>query len=249
MRPHCGVCSQCIDRRFATLAAGLEQYDPTDRYNTEIFLGELKESNARTMAVSYVRFASEVLETAPEGLFSRFPELVEALDPSDPSQRLKAEALTDLLRRHSAAVIRVVEEQVRKAAPQLARREPPASCLLRSHISDEDAQGLGDFRTSRDYTVRQQPVSSAAEAEALNKAKDIEVRRRIGAWPPTAAAFVEILLQSRDAGTPCLRWKQISERLNARDYHPNRVHDVRRGVADWEKVVGSPRRGVYQLKS
>jgi hypothetical protein len=37
MQAHCGVCSQCIDRRFTTLAAGLEEYDPPGGYQLDIF--------------------------------------------------------------------------------------------------------------------------------------------------------------------------------------------------------------------
>ena len=31
-KKHCGVCSQCIDRRFSVLAAGMEAYDPEENY-------------------------------------------------------------------------------------------------------------------------------------------------------------------------------------------------------------------------
>ena len=34
---HCGGCSQCIDRRFAVLAAKADQYDPVDHYKFDVF--------------------------------------------------------------------------------------------------------------------------------------------------------------------------------------------------------------------
>ena len=34
---HCGTCSQCIDRRFAMIAAKAEQFDPVDAYKSDIF--------------------------------------------------------------------------------------------------------------------------------------------------------------------------------------------------------------------
>lgn len=36
MAPHCGVCSQCVDRRFAAEAAGCVQLDPVSRYDVDI---------------------------------------------------------------------------------------------------------------------------------------------------------------------------------------------------------------------
>lgn len=36
MAPHCGVCSQCVDRRFAAEAAGCVHLDPVERYDVDI---------------------------------------------------------------------------------------------------------------------------------------------------------------------------------------------------------------------
>ena len=36
--PLCGCCSQCLDRRFAILAAGLQSFDPAERYEVDLFL-------------------------------------------------------------------------------------------------------------------------------------------------------------------------------------------------------------------
>jgi hypothetical protein len=35
--PHCGVCSQCVDRRFASLAAGLADHDRARHYAKDLF--------------------------------------------------------------------------------------------------------------------------------------------------------------------------------------------------------------------
>jgi len=35
---HCGVCSQCVDRRFAVLAARLEAHDPETLYKLDLLL-------------------------------------------------------------------------------------------------------------------------------------------------------------------------------------------------------------------
>lgn len=37
---HCGTCSQCIDRRFAILAAGQESSDPGDAYKVDLLTGD-----------------------------------------------------------------------------------------------------------------------------------------------------------------------------------------------------------------
>jgi hypothetical protein len=53
-KPHCGLCSQCIDRRFAVLAAGCEAHDPVGGYGTELFTGERPETEDKTMIERWV---------------------------------------------------------------------------------------------------------------------------------------------------------------------------------------------------
>jgi hypothetical protein len=70
LQPHCGVCTQCIDRRFAALSAGLEAYDLLSRYEKDLFVDTLREGDEQTHAENYVRFAL-ALESAqtPDQLF------------------------------------------------------------------------------------------------------------------------------------------------------------------------------------
>ena len=51
--PHCGVCSQCIDRRFAVLAAGQEQAEPTTDYGVDLLTGARAELADRTLIGAY----------------------------------------------------------------------------------------------------------------------------------------------------------------------------------------------------
>ena len=37
LHPHCGLCSQCVDRRVGVLAAGLDRYDPAEAYAVDLF--------------------------------------------------------------------------------------------------------------------------------------------------------------------------------------------------------------------
>jgi len=40
IHPHCGVCSQCIDRRFSVIAAGLEKNEPSELYGVDLLTGD-----------------------------------------------------------------------------------------------------------------------------------------------------------------------------------------------------------------
>ena len=59
LHTHCGTCSQCLDRRFATLSAGLDEEDPTEMYFVDLLTGARDEGAGRTMAEAFVRRALE----------------------------------------------------------------------------------------------------------------------------------------------------------------------------------------------
>ena len=104
--PHCGLCSQCIDRRFAVLAAGLEQDDPIEGYKVDLFTGERPAGPGRELALAYVRSASDITGMTEVDFFSRYGEASRALRFFEEPASTVARRIHDLHRRHAAAVCR-----------------------------------------------------------------------------------------------------------------------------------------------
>ncbi len=191
MRPHCGTCSQCVDRRFSTLAAGLEEYDPGDRYEVDIFRDAVREGDARTMAVSYVRFAVEVSDMSDDGLFARFPELHDAIDPNDTEQRATAGALTALLRRYGAMVQAVAERQVGRWRREFVRQELPPTCLIRLLATPTEPVTTARFRPAPDY--REVWLDGERFALTPNQARVVELMHANGDAALSQAYILEEL--------------------------------------------------------
>ena len=81
--PHCGVCYQCVDRRFAAEAVGLVEHNLTERYERDIFRAPLQQGNEVLVATSYVRFARQIDKMPKdEDAFFEFPELANCILPS-----------------------------------------------------------------------------------------------------------------------------------------------------------------------
>lgn len=151
--PHCGVCSQCVERRFATLASGLEEHDLIDNYGCDIFLQAIPEGPARTLALSYIRFAI-TLQADPDILQSH-PHLYDCILPNDHSPRDTAIQITSLLKRHAAMVIKTMTEQV--TGHNLVTEQLPDSCLVRlvgggEHLETTPSLGAAK-RSSKPVTV------------------------------------------------------------------------------------------------
>lgn len=168
MQSHCGVCSQCIDRRFATLAAGLEEYDPPGGYRIDILRQGLSQVRDQTMALSYTRFAAEVEDLDEIELFLRFSELSECIDPNDSNCGRIAERLVALLKRHAGSIMRVVEEQIALAKGELARASLPPNCLIRL------IAGPSEVRGQRGMVERLEPVVPVV---TLSAEEELECQR------------------------------------------------------------------------
>lgn len=236
MRPHCGVCSQCIDRRFATLAAGLEEHDPGDRYEVDIFRGELTEPQARTMALSYVRFYRDIADMSDEEMFTNFGQLYDCVPSDDPNQRDTAEALTGLLRRHGRAVRLIMEQQVSLVTPELVQEKLPPSCLIALMATgtarpSEEARSLGlngEFRHSDDYS-------------------SVVLRGQVFRLSRRRAAVIRRLHQARLQGVPEVPWREIRDLLTGFDSYPDSMRDIFRGQDNWRQLVCSEKKGFWRL--
>ena len=128
---HCGTCSQCVDRRFGSLAADLQNYDLAEKYGKDIFTDELKEGEERTQAESYVRFALNIDRLSDDGLFEKYPQLCDCIAANDIDPSGTAQKLVGLLRRHSNDVLNVVKAQIQTHASDLLRGTLPDTCLVK----------------------------------------------------------------------------------------------------------------------
>lgn len=58
-KTHCGGCSQCVDRRFVAVAAGLSEQDHAGLYTRDIINDTIDDSETRTFVVDYLAQARE----------------------------------------------------------------------------------------------------------------------------------------------------------------------------------------------
>ena len=127
---HCGVCSQCIDRRIAITALGLEKHDPEYDYTVDVFNGPRRAGYEQSMAVDYAAHANELNSMSQEQMAARFNrELSQAVrGMSRPSQA--AQEFTLLHERHAATVMGVLEAKAGQHISELFKGSLPASSML-----------------------------------------------------------------------------------------------------------------------
>jgi hypothetical protein len=239
-QPHCGVCSQCIDRRFATLGAGFSEFDAGERYEIDIFRHALKEGDARTMALSYVRHATELSELSAEQLFSRFSQLFDCI-PNGREQTAVAESLTAMLHRHGEGVVRVMADQIALARESLARGKLPPTCLLAlvASQSEEPVDASG---------AEQGPIDGGPRQGARDNTRTTSSYARwLASLPAGPRAVVSRLEQAQRAAEEPTRWGELRSAAKGVGINPTRMHDVFRHHPRWREFIEELGHGYWRL--
>ena len=120
LHTHCGSCSQCLDRRFAMLAAGLSKADPAEMYETGVLDGARDSERDRTMAVDWTSHADALGDMDEQWFMRRFTaELTDLIAgfPDRAPWQVFADALA-LHRRHGKAVRQVLATALASAPPR-----------------------------------------------------------------------------------------------------------------------------------
>jgi len=129
---HCGVCSQCVGRRFATLAAGCsDQEDPSSIYAVDLFKGAREKVEDRTLLESFIRRARQVKDISDTAFFTEFGEAnrvtkyVKGVAVDEVGSRIY-----DLYRRHAKEVCDVIDEGIRSHTRDITNSKLDPSSLL-----------------------------------------------------------------------------------------------------------------------
>jgi 7-cyano-7-deazaguanine synthase in queuosine biosynthesis len=150
--PHCGRCSQCVDRRISALAAGYtDQEDPPDGYTSDVLTGP-RDGPDLTLVERYHGVAQATVRVPDAGKYlETYPELAAALPYLElPAEQAMA-ALYSLGHRHAQRVLDALAAAVSRQASPLVRGDHDHNCLLRLALGCRDlprAAGTGNGSTS-----------------------------------------------------------------------------------------------------
>jgi 7-cyano-7-deazaguanine synthase in queuosine biosynthesis len=138
MHPHCGRCSQCVDRRFAIIAANQDSEDPPEAYGVDLFQGKRPRGPDQEMALAYVRSASNVNQITDIAFFAHYGETSRVVGFFPESADTVASRIFDLHQRHAATVCRVFDAAITSHAPALREGRLSSDCLLSLVVSQRE---------------------------------------------------------------------------------------------------------------
>jgi len=147
-QPHCGECSQCIDRRFAVLAAGMEKFEPASTYCLDLLTSDRTGDEKLRMALSYVAFFNKLRGVSQNRFLSEYSEFVSALGefPGLTAQEAGTR-LFDMFQRQAASIDSVMVAALRDNAEALVKGEilPGSLLALSRNVENVAVQPPSDY--------------------------------------------------------------------------------------------------------
>jgi hypothetical protein len=129
--PHCGRCSQCLDRRLASLSAGLtDEDDPPGRYRSDVITAPIDGADL----ILAERFVGHLLDadgiSNAAAFLARYPEVARVLQYVDEQPARAAELTLELYRCHARAVREGLGAAARQVSDPVAWRRVPVNSLF-----------------------------------------------------------------------------------------------------------------------
>ncbi len=129
---HCGLCSQCIERRFAVLACKCQNYDPDWQYAVDLFTGPRENIQDRAMIAGFTGFAIKTANiTLEEFVRNHITELTEMKGGQEGiTWEHELQNLYHLHNRHALQVTGVVESEWTRYGSNFTKGLFNDTCLL-----------------------------------------------------------------------------------------------------------------------
>lgn len=129
---HCGVCSQCVDRRIGVFGADLARFDTN--YQKDLFLDELT-GDGLVFAESYVRLLRKVRRSSADELLAAYVELTDcAVDTAEGGPNGLA-MIVEMVRRQAETAQLAIDAQAAAVLPRLSDGDYSPTCLVRLSIA------------------------------------------------------------------------------------------------------------------
>ena len=127
---HCGVCSQCLDRRFGVLAADCGHLEPIETYDVDLFRGEREPGAETVMAEAYVLSAHLQAGSSETGFLGNYSEVLRAAAYLGLPVTEAIARLHRLYQRHGRAVTDVVARNIAGVGTLTDHLALPSNSLL-----------------------------------------------------------------------------------------------------------------------
>ncbi len=205
---HCGICSQCIDRRFAVYAAEIENADENGIYAFNFMTDDLEEDEIKKSLIEYIGLAQRFAETNINSFYldwgSEIIEVEEYIDGGDEEERVGK--LFDLCQRHAEQIENAIDRMRKIYDKPLAK--PRAKSIFSLIIGPREYQ-------KEEKEIKEIP--SRGLKKLTKEACENLIRERI---------ITEVLIETkREKNISALVIKELQKKFDVTKRNENSISD------------------------
>lgn len=164
IHPHCGTCSQCVDRKFAVIYSGLnDQNYENSTFAKDIFVDSLDEGEEIMQVLSPVHFSLNVLNNDIDYFSKEYPQVFDAINSISDDHEDTLNKIYDLHKRFAREIKTVMGLKHGEFWDRRYKNELSPTCLLMM---------TGDKST---YPI--DPTVSKNAQELIKKIRDCELSK------------------------------------------------------------------------
>lgn len=123
---HCGICSQCIDRRIAAYSAEIERHDENGLYDFDFTTMDLINQNERKAISDYLNQAKIFKEKSLDGFYNQF--MYDLIDLEEfmlgETEEDNIETIYNLCSRHGSQVEKAIGRMIKKHDAAFSKFRP-----------------------------------------------------------------------------------------------------------------------------
>lgn len=223
LQSHCGVCSQCIERKLASLYNGIEEDDPDEKYKIRLFEDPLDQPDAKKMVEPYFRQAAFMEIASIDQFFGKFGEVQRVLNHAGLTPSETARRVFELHRRHGRQVGEVIAKQLERNIDNIRLKKIDPNSLLailvRQPIRKKIEPCLVTFPT---------PGGTRWEDITIEIRSDDSARIKVDDFVKTYTAIEMGFRDGRRGDRPNLQWDLLV------------LFAEKNGILSWESGNGGP---------
>ncbi|MCB2230283.1 7-cyano-7-deazaguanine synthase [bacterium] len=205
LHTHCGVCSQCIERRVATTYCKVEDCDPEEQYAVSLFTDPIPNAMDRTMVLSYFQHARKLLRMGDDEFIQGFGEITRLLAHVKLPTSKAARMFLDLHKRHGAQVCDSLARVIRRHSQEIAEGRLNSDSLLAA-IGVKPGSNASGTSTSQRFPT---PEGTRWSDITIEVTSDNAIRVRVGDITRSYAALDVGFRDGRTAETLSKQWKLL----------------------------------------
>jgi hypothetical protein len=132
LHPHCGTCSQCVDRRFATKYLDYEStvHIEESSFEKDIFTESLTDGEEWMQVESAVGFAMKINRMDIDSFYNDFVQVFDALDFLSGNSDENLQHIFKLHQQYANQITRVVGNEIQRNWQRLIQKELQTGSLL-----------------------------------------------------------------------------------------------------------------------